>query len=90
MKGMLVVLAATVAVVGFTVFIIAVRHDITRRAGLRASDNARLRAQLTEANLVISAVKSKVDEIGDLNPILANAVRPLVEDYLVENGRNVK
>jgi phosphotransferase system IIB component len=89
-KGMLVVGFVLLSAVGFTVFIMAVRHDITRRARVRASDNKRLREQLTQANTVISTVKRKVDEIGDLNPILANAVRPLVEDYLVENGRNVK
>lgn len=77
-------------VVGFTVFIMAVRHDITRRAGVRASDNKRLREQLAEAVKVITVVKTKVDDIGELNPILANAVRPLVDDYLVKNGSKVK
>jgi hypothetical protein len=78
------------SVVGFTVFFMAVRHDITRRAGVRTSDNKRLRAQLAEAVKVITAVKTKVDDIGDLNPILAGAVRPLVDDYLITNGSKVK
>lgn len=87
---MLVVGFVVLAITGITIFIVAMEHRITRRAGVRRADNARLRAQLTAANVVISQVKSKVDDIGELNPILANAVRPLVEDYLVENGRNVR
>lgn len=77
-------------VVGFTVLFMAVRHDITRRAGVRASDNERLRDQLVDATTTLIAIKTKVDDIGELNPILANAVRPLVDDYLVKNGSKVK
>lgn len=90
MKGMLVAGFILLSVVGFLVFFTAVRHDITRRAGARASDVKRLRAQLAEAVQVIAAVKIKVDDIGDLNPILAGAVRPLVDDYLITNGSKVK
>lgn len=90
MKGMLVVGFVILGVVGFGLMFVAIQHQITRVAGVRKRDNAQLRVQLTAANDVIADVKRKVDEIGELNPILANAVRPLVEDYLVANGRRVR
>lgn len=88
MKGLLVVGFVVLGVVAIPVLWIAVTTAIDRKARVRHSDNTRLRAQLREANETIASVRRKVEEIGDLNPILANAVRPLVDDYLLKNGTN--
>lgn len=90
MKGMLVVGFIALGVFGFSLMIVALRHQVTRLAGVRKRDNRELRDQLTEANVVIAGVQRKIDEIGELNPILANALRPIVGNYLVEYGRNVR